>query len=94
MHLIQVKTTTGQSSTFKADRDRFKRLFSAGTSVRKVKVSMLPTNELASVHLSLASFDKDLRPTDKTVLSFLFLPTHTGIQNYPVPSSSTRISIS
>ena len=89
MHLIQVKTSTGQSSTIKADRDLFKRLFSAVTSGRTVNVSMLLTHELASVPLSLASFDRNLRPTDKAVLSHILTDS---LKHTELPPSSTRTS--
>ena len=44
MHLVLVETTTGQSSTIKADRDLFKRLFSASTNGRNVDLYMLLTH--------------------------------------------------
>ena len=90
MHLIQVKTTTGQCNTIRADRDIFKRFFSTASSGRKVNVSTLLTHELASVPLSLASFDGNLCPTDKAALSHILTDSFIHAE---LPSTFTNTSI-
>ena len=85
LHLSHITTSTGQSTTIKADRDLFKRLFSAAASGRKIDFHQLLSHELATVPLSLACTDGSLRKADKSPLSHILANRYEEKQPKPFP---------